>query len=110
MLMNNKFKAWTLTGNPTGNYRCQLLVSHALNMSCSFSQSMCSIESRCVVREQTLQVTDTQSWQQTLHSIQIIVIHLSIIVLFIFSWDDFQKLTTLYASSEYILSVDFKKG
>ena len=44
MLKNNKFKAQTLTGNPTGNYRCQLLASHALNLSCSFSQSACSIK------------------------------------------------------------------
>ena len=49
MLLNNKFKAQTLTGNPTGNYLCQLLASRALNMSCSFSQSAHSIESRCVV-------------------------------------------------------------
>ena len=49
MLMNNKFKAQTLTGNPTGNYRCQLFASRALNMSCYFSQSARSIESRCVV-------------------------------------------------------------
>ena len=51
MLMNNKFnkfKAQTLTGNPTGNYSSQLLASRALNMSCSFSQSVHSIESRCV--------------------------------------------------------------
>ena len=50
MLMNNKFKAQTLTGNPTGNYRCQLFASRALNMSCYFSQSARSIESRCVVK------------------------------------------------------------
>ena len=49
MMINNKFKAQTLTGNPTGNYRCQHLASRALNMSCSFSQSARSIESRCVV-------------------------------------------------------------
>ena len=49
MLINNKFNAQTLTGSPTGNYHCPLLVSHALNMSCSFSQSVHSIESRCVV-------------------------------------------------------------
>ena len=49
MSMNNKFKAQTLTGNPKWNYRCQLLASRALNMSCSFSQSVRSIESRCVV-------------------------------------------------------------
>ena len=49
MLINNKFKAQTLTGNPTGNYRYQLLSSRTLNMSCSFSQSARSIESRCVV-------------------------------------------------------------
>ena len=48
MLKNNKFKAQTLTGNPTGNNRCQLLASRALNMSCSFSKSARSIESRCV--------------------------------------------------------------
>ena len=50
MLMNNNFKAQTPTGNPTGNYRCQLLASRALNMSCYFSQSARSIESRCVVK------------------------------------------------------------
>ena len=50
MLMNNKFKAQTPTGNPTENLRCHVLVSHALNMPCSFGQSACSIESRCVVR------------------------------------------------------------
>ena len=44
MLMNNKFKAQTLTGNPTGNYRCQLLASRALNMSCYLSQSARSIK------------------------------------------------------------------
>ena len=53
MLMNNKFKAQTLTGNPTGNYRCQLFASRALNMSCYFSQSARSIESRCVVTKRT---------------------------------------------------------
>ena len=37
LLMNNKFKAQTLTGNPIGNYYCQLLASHALSMSYSFS-------------------------------------------------------------------------
>ena len=49
MLMNNKFRPQTLTGNPTGNYRCQILASRALNMSCSFSQSARSIQSRCVI-------------------------------------------------------------
>ena len=49
MLITNNFKAQTLTGNPTVNYRSQLLASRALNMSCSFSQSVRSIESRCVV-------------------------------------------------------------
>ena len=44
MLMNNKFKAQTLNGNPTGNYRCQIFTSRALNMSCYFSQSARSIE------------------------------------------------------------------
>ena len=50
MLINNKFKAQNQTGNPVGNNRCQLLASRALNTSCSFSQSACSIESRCVVK------------------------------------------------------------
>ena len=49
MLMNNKFKAQTLT-NPTGNFRFQILASRALNMSCYFSQSVRSIESSCVVK------------------------------------------------------------
>ena len=49
MLMNNKFNAQTLTGNPTGNLLCHVLASHALNMSCSFGQSARSIESRWVV-------------------------------------------------------------
>ena len=49
MLINNKFKAQTLTGNPTGYYRCQLIAPRALNISCSFNQSARSIESRCVV-------------------------------------------------------------
>ena len=48
MLMNNTIKAQTLIGNHTRNYRCQLLASLALNMSCSFSQSMRWIESRWV--------------------------------------------------------------
>ena len=51
MLMNNKFKEQTLNGNPTGNYRCQLFASRALNMSCYFSQSARSIESRRVVNK-----------------------------------------------------------
>ena len=50
MLISNKFKAQTLTKNPTGNYRCQLLASHALNMSCNFSQSACSIVCMCMVK------------------------------------------------------------
>ena len=50
MLMNNKFKAHTVTGNPSGNYHCQLSALRTLNISRSFSQSACSIESRCVVR------------------------------------------------------------
>ena len=48
-LMNNKFKAQTLTGNPTGNLCCHVLASRDFNMSCSFDQSACSIESRCVI-------------------------------------------------------------
>ena len=49
MLTNNKFKAQTLTGNPTGNLRCHVLASRALNKSLCFDQSTRSIESRCVV-------------------------------------------------------------
>ena len=44
LLINNKFKARTLAGNPTGNYSCQLLASRALTMPCTFSQSVRSIE------------------------------------------------------------------
>ena len=50
MLINNKFEATFLTGNPTGNSRCHVLTSRALNMSCNFGQSVRSIESRCVVK------------------------------------------------------------
>ena len=39
MLMNNKFKAQSLNGNPTGNSRCHDLASRALNMSGYFDQS-----------------------------------------------------------------------
>ena len=49
MLINKKFEAQTLTGNPTRNSCCYALASHALNMSCSFGQSVCSIESRCMI-------------------------------------------------------------
>ena len=42
--MNLKHKV--LTGNPTGNSRCQALASRALNTSCYFGQSARSIESR----------------------------------------------------------------
>ena len=42
-------QAQTLTGNPIGNCRCQLLASRALKMSCYISQSARSIESSCVV-------------------------------------------------------------
>ena len=45
--MNLKHKV--LTGNPTGDSRCQALTSRALNTSCYFGQSARSIESRCVV-------------------------------------------------------------
>ena len=48
-LMNNKYKAQTLTKNPIRNWLCLALASHAWNMSCSFSQSPRSIESRCMV-------------------------------------------------------------
>ena len=58
MLINNKFKAQTLTGNPNGNYRCQFLASRALNVSCSFSQSVRSIESRCVVNGTAFELYD----------------------------------------------------
>ena len=47
VLINNKFKAQTLTGNPTGNLRCH--VSRTLNMPCIFGQSVRSIEIKCVV-------------------------------------------------------------
>ena len=47
--MNLKHKV--LTGNPTGNSRCQALASRALNTSCYFGQSARSIESRCVVKQ-----------------------------------------------------------
>ena len=50
MLMNKKFKAWTLYRNPIGNWHRVVFISHALNMSCSFGTSGCSIESRCMVR------------------------------------------------------------
>ena len=49
MLMDNKFKAQTSTGTPAWNSHCHVLFSHALNMSCSFGQSVRSIESRCMV-------------------------------------------------------------
>ena len=49
LLMNNKFKAQTLIGNPTGIVLCHVLASRALNISWSFGQSGFSIESRCVV-------------------------------------------------------------
>ena len=55
MLTNTNFKAQTLTGNHTGNYRCQLLASRAFNMSRSFSQSVRSIESWCVAKTCVLQ-------------------------------------------------------
>ena len=51
MLMNNEFKAQTLTGNSSGNLRRHVLASRALNMPCSFYQSSRSIESRCVVMD-----------------------------------------------------------
>ena len=44
--MNNKFKAQTLTGNHTGNFRYHVEASRPLNMSCSFGQSACSTELR----------------------------------------------------------------
>ena len=46
ILIDNKFEAQTLTGNPTGNSRLYALASRALNMSCSFGQSARSTESR----------------------------------------------------------------
>ena len=49
MLVNNKWKPQTVTGNFTGNWRCHVLASRALNMSCSFAKSARPIESWCVV-------------------------------------------------------------
>ena len=43
IVMNNKFKAKTQTGNATGNLCCHVLTSRALNMSRSFDQSARSI-------------------------------------------------------------------
>ena len=48
-MINNKFKAQTVTRNPTGNSRCHALASCAFDMSCRFGQSVRSMESRCVV-------------------------------------------------------------
>ena len=48
MLMKNISKA-VLTRNATGNSRCHVLASRALNMSGYFDQSVRSIESRSVV-------------------------------------------------------------
>ena len=48
-MLNYKFKAQIITGNPIGNYRCHLLASCALNMLCSFSQLACSVDIRCMV-------------------------------------------------------------
>ena len=56
MLMNNKFKVLTSTGNPSGNSHSHILTSHAINMSCSFSQSVRSIESKCVVMQHILMI------------------------------------------------------
>ena len=51
MLMNNKFESET-NSNPK-SYRKSMLViflaPHALNMLCSFGQSVRSVESKCVV-------------------------------------------------------------
>ena len=63
MLMNNEFKADTSTGTPTGNSLCHTLASHALNMSRSFGQSACSIESRCVVMRSTQDDKRLTSWR-----------------------------------------------
>ena len=49
VLRNNTLKAQILTKNPTGNVRCHVLASRAINMSCSFDQSVRSIESGFVV-------------------------------------------------------------
>ena len=38
-----------ISGSPTGNLRSRVLASHALNISCSFGQSVRSIENRCMV-------------------------------------------------------------
>ena len=49
LLMNNKFMTQTLVGKPTENLHCHVLAPRALNMSCSFDQSVRSIENWCVV-------------------------------------------------------------
>ena len=49
MLRNNTLKAQILTKNPTENVRCHVLVSRAINMSCSFDPTVRSIESGFVV-------------------------------------------------------------
>ena len=67
MLIDNNFRAQTLTRNPTGNYRCQILASCVLSMSCSFSQSALSIESSCVVYRQICDWTcHIPHWQRSL--------------------------------------------
>ena len=50
MLMNKKFKAWTLYRNPVRNWHRIVFISPALNMSYSFGHSGCSIETRRMVR------------------------------------------------------------
>ena len=90
MLMNNKFKAQTLTGDPTGNYRCQLLASRALNMSCYFSQSARSIESRCVVKpypKEWFIITTIEA--DILIQIQIQILYLPLLIfwwMYCFTW------------------------
>ena len=64
MLMNNKCKTQTRTGNPTRNWCCLVLASQALNMSCDFGQSPCLIESSCMVNIETdpsSQITQNRS-------------------------------------------------
>ena len=48
ILMNNKFRVQILTGNPTRNWRCHVLASRALNMSCSLGQSAPFWNFRCI--------------------------------------------------------------
>ena len=54
LLINDTFKAQSLTGNPNRISLLQVLASCALNMSCSFGQSERPIGSRCMVNTKTV--------------------------------------------------------